>query len=82
MVVGQDHGRRVEFQGPPDDLARVDGCPVDRPVKQILRGDQPVPVVKEQTGEDLGRLFAEVDNEIVRNRLGAGEHGSAGTAIR
>ncbi len=80
--MGKYHGCRVEFQTAPGNLPRVDGCAVDGPEKQVLSGDQAVPVVQEDAGEDLGRLPAVVDDEIIRDRLRTGEHGSTGTARR
>jgi hypothetical protein len=53
VVVAEDHGSGVESERALDDLAWVDGRPVDRPAKQRLVSDQPVASIEEQTAEDL-----------------------------
>ena len=82
MVVGEDHGGRVEFQATPDNLARVDGCAVDGPEEQILRSNQAVPVVQKQACEHLRRTLAVVDDQVVRGRVRASERCPTAAALR
>lgn len=36
-----------------DDFARIDGCAIKRAPKQLLKGNNPVPVVQKQAAKDF-----------------------------
>ena len=49
----QDHRCRIVRKRTLDDFARIDGCAIKRAPKQLLKGDNPVPVVQKQAAKDF-----------------------------
>ena len=59
VVMGEGDGRRVVVDGPPDDLAGVHPASVDAAACEFLEGQNAVPVVEEESGEDFDLEVAE-----------------------
>ena len=70
MVVPEYDGGRVEPQRAFDDLARVDGCAVNRPAKQRLISNQAVARVEEQAAEYLVPEIGQPGAETARGIAG------------
>ena len=59
MVVSQDDGGSIEFQGSPYQHTWMDGGTVYGPSEQLLEADQVMPRIEKGTGEILVRLGSE-----------------------
>ena len=74
VVVHQDQPHRVQFQRPPNHLARIDRRVVDGAAALRLVGLQPVAAVQEQHADLLDRLARQDGGQIADQRVPVGQH--------
>ena len=71
LVVNEDEGRRVEFQGPFHDFAGVDRDMIDSASRHFLVGDQNVLAVEVERAEGFDRSMRHGGADIVEQRIPA-----------
>lgn len=71
MVVEQDDGGSVEFEGALGDDPRVDFARIDGPAEEVLGGEDLMLRVEEEDSEDFMRKMGAAGDQVTAGLLGA-----------
>lgn len=73
VVVSEDDGGCIVFEGGFDHLSRVDACSVHGTVEHFVEADEAMPIVEEHRCEDFLFVLRELQFRISLGVFGAGE---------
>ena len=74
MVVHENDGRGVEFQGSLDDFARIERHMIDGALLLRLVGDQGIVVIQKENTEMFVHLMRQRRLAVIQQRLPGGDH--------
>ena len=80
VVVRQNTGGGIAFEGGFNDLSRMDACPVNSAPEQLIESNNAVPVVEPENGEDLMFQMAEAQLQELFGFVRRGKRFSTGKA--